>query len=449
MGIESDQLVYDYLSRVGDLAQQQQLSSGARMRLVSELRGEIDRQRGKQSADSPAAVRRIIGKLGTPDELVAAAAASADGTDTADMADMAGPASPAGASDPVSATDATGTADTAGAAGPGRDEEPTEETRETGETGEMREAGETGTGPAVPRPRTSLNSPASLNPRTSPTSRTSLSPRTSFNPRASFKEALRKAGSGRAVPRSRAKEPDPGPGPDAESAIGSATGPVHSPPHRAGTDELGPSGSEPDWWRIESSPFGDGVDVPGFVGGVEIPAMLRPPSPKEAVPDPRAGADDAPDDEGAPDGDEAPDVGEAPPKRRRLPGLRRRTRDAPREEGTSGRGFSHPLLLLAAVLLVVGAALGNWLALAGGWLIAYSSRTLSRAEAKWAAMGLPGVVVAGAVIWLWGRTEGRWGEPVPQGGLGDALGGVWPVVVRTAALASAAFLVWRARRRVE
>ncbi|NEA18948.1 hypothetical protein G3I29_26305, partial [Streptomyces halstedii] len=80
MGIESDQLVYDYLSRVGDLAQQQQLSSGTRMRLVSTLRGEIDRQRGGEAADSPATVRRILGRLGAPDELVAAAAESGDGT---------------------------------------------------------------------------------------------------------------------------------------------------------------------------------------------------------------------------------------------------------------------------------------------------------------------------------------------------------------------------------
>ncbi|MYX72041.1 hypothetical protein GT016_05740, partial [Streptomyces sp. SID3915] len=80
MGIESDQLVYDYLSRVGDLAQQQQLPSGARMRLVSTLRGEIDRQRGTQGADTPATVRRILGRLGAPDELVAAAAESGDGT---------------------------------------------------------------------------------------------------------------------------------------------------------------------------------------------------------------------------------------------------------------------------------------------------------------------------------------------------------------------------------
>jgi hypothetical protein len=404
VGIESDQLVYDYLSRVGDLAQQQQLSSGARMRLVAELRSEIDRQRGEQSADSPAAVRRIIGKLGTPDELVAAAAASADGTAELQERPARTPKN--------TPTDA------------GRGGEP------AGETGETRAR------PGAPRPRTSLN------------------------PRASLKEVLRKAGSGRGVPRPRTEEPDPEPGPDAESvpapgsgsgAPGTAAGQVPSPPHRAGTDELGPSGSEPDWWRIESSPFGDGVDVPGFVGGVDIPAMLKPPSPEGAVPAQRTGADDAPDDDGAPGGDDAPDAdaGEAPPKRRRLPGLRRRARSAPREDGANGRGFSHPLLLLAAALLVVGAALGNWLALAGGWLIAYSSRTLSRAEAKWAAMGLPGVVVAGAVIWLWGRTEGRWGDPVPQGGLGDALSGVWPVVVRTAALASAAFLVWRARRRTE
>ncbi|MGW0367320.1 hypothetical protein ACWDZW_00005, partial [Streptomyces coeruleorubidus] len=38
MGIESDQVVYEYLSRVGDVAQQRQLSSATRMRLVADLR---------------------------------------------------------------------------------------------------------------------------------------------------------------------------------------------------------------------------------------------------------------------------------------------------------------------------------------------------------------------------------------------------------------------------
>ncbi|MBK3638998.1 hypothetical protein JHN52_40505, partial [Streptomyces sp. MBT97] len=74
MGIESDQVVYEYLSRVGDVAQQRQLSSAERMRLVSELRDEIDRRRAKAAVDSPAAVRRIIDRLGSPDDLVAAAA---------------------------------------------------------------------------------------------------------------------------------------------------------------------------------------------------------------------------------------------------------------------------------------------------------------------------------------------------------------------------------------
>ncbi|MGW2088393.1 hypothetical protein [Streptomyces sp. NPDC001880] len=344
MGIESDQLVYDYLSRVGDLAQQQQLSSAARMRLVAGLRGEIDRQRGKQSGDSPAAVRRIIGRLGTPDELVAAAASSGDGTVEAE--------------------------------------------------GQPEPAAEGGRG--IPRPRWGM---------------------------------LRKDGSGKGV--SQPEEPGSG-APEAPA------GRVPSPPHMAGTDELGPSGSEPDWWRIEPGPFGDGVAVPGFVGGVEIPDMMRPPPSGEAVPRPRAAGGEEPDEEPV-----AEEEAEEEAPRRRLLRLRRR---APRVDGAGGHGFSHPLLLLAAVLLVAGAVTGSWLALAGGWLLAYSSRTLSRVEAKWAAMGLPGVVTAGALVWLWGRSDGRWGEPIGTGQMDEAIGQMWPWVVRAAAVASALYLVWRSRR---
>ncbi|MER6106237.1 hypothetical protein ABT115_29150 [Streptomyces sp. NPDC001832] len=357
MGIESDQLVYDYLSRIGDLAQQQQLSSGTRMRLVSTLRGEIDRQRGTQPADTPAAVRRIIGRLGTPDELVAAAAASADGT----------VGLPQG-SEP--------------AAGEGR---------------------------GFPRPR---------------------------------KGMLRKDSSGKGASQAREQAPDgESEGTTDSAAPEAAAGRVPSPPHMAGTDELGPSGSEPDWWRIEPGPFGDGVAVPGFTGGVEIPDMMRPPPARDAVPSPRPRTGDLLDEgDGSPEGDGTDEA----PRRRWLP---RPGRRAPREGGATGLGFSHPLLLLAAALLVTGAVMGSWPALAGGWLLAYGSRKLSRAEAKWAALGVPGVVVAGALVWLWGRTEGRWGEPIPQDGMGEALSGLWPVVVRTAAVASAAFLVWRARKR--
>ena len=71
MGIESDKVVYEYLSRVGDVAQQRQLPSSTRMRLVTELRNEIDRRRAKTTVDSPAAVRRILAYVaratGTPD----------------------------------------------------------------------------------------------------------------------------------------------------------------------------------------------------------------------------------------------------------------------------------------------------------------------------------------------------------------------------------------------
>ncbi|MFF2011817.1 hypothetical protein ACFVWY_22430 [Streptomyces sp. NPDC058195] len=345
MGIESDQLVYDYLSRVGDLAQQQQLSSADRMRLVATLRGEIDRQRGKAPGDSPAAVRRIIGRLGSPDELVAAAATPGDGA----------------AESPV----------------------PREVPR-----------------PAVPRPRRSL---------------------------------LRKDAPGPAAAAEAPPEPAGDPGP--------------LPPHRAGTDELGPSRGEPDWWRVEQVPFGRGVDVPGFTGGVEIAAMLRQPL-LPAGPGAGTAEDGAEGEEAEGAAEEAEGTGEedAPAKpRRRLPRLVRRTPRADRQGGGGG-GFTHPLLLLAALLLVAGAATGSWLALAGGWLLTYSSRTLSRTEAKWAVMGLPGTVAAGALLWLWGRSDGRWGEPVAAGQLNAAIDETWPWALRGAAVATALYLVWRARR---
>ncbi|MER5310264.1 hypothetical protein ABT034_21035 [Streptomyces sp. NPDC002773] len=79
MGIESDQLVYDYLSRVGDLAQQRQLPAGDRMRLVSTLRNEIDRRRATHGEESPSAVRGILGALGTPDEVVERVGGGDDG----------------------------------------------------------------------------------------------------------------------------------------------------------------------------------------------------------------------------------------------------------------------------------------------------------------------------------------------------------------------------------
>ncbi|MEV7390619.1 hypothetical protein [Streptomyces sp. NPDC091215] len=307
MGIESDQVVYEYLSRVGDIAHQRQLSSADRMRLVSGLRNEIDRHRAKTTVDSPAAVRRILDRLGTPDEVVEAAGGT---TDTV-------PQSPAAV--PV-----------------------------------QREAGK----PAAP-------------------------------PAGDLRDV---------VPSPRHGESDSG----------------------------GPG--QPDWWRVDSSPFGDGEGVPGFVGGVEIPELLRKPRlRKEAEP---AAAEEA----AAP---KAPEAEAAP---------RRRVRLLPRAASGAGGGWSNPLLLLAAAALVVGAVLGNWFALLLGWLTAYGSRRLTPTETKLAVMWVPGLSVAAGVVWLWGRSDGRWGAPIAQGQMSGAVGETWPWVVRGAAVASALYLVWRSQR---
>ncbi|MEU4208402.1 hypothetical protein AB0F13_00120 [Streptomyces sp. NPDC026206] len=332
MGIESDQLVYDYLSKVGDLAQRQALTSGDRMRLVSRLRAEIERRRAAEGADTPAAVQRILDGLGTPAEAVA----DADGTP--------------------------------GAAGPGR----------------------------VPVQRRHDEAVSVRTPRT------------------------------------------------AGAAL---------PPHLATEEELRPlgGGGVPEGWGLEPGPPRGGDEVHGFVGGIEIADMLRPPEAARRAP----GAGEA--------------VGElwpGQPHPGRPQSKQPQSKEpagaaAPREpdedpEGTDERRFSFwrsrsgvplsPLLLLVAVLLVAGAVTGNWIALAAGWALAYVTRRLTQTESKLAVMGVPGLVAAGGLVWLWGRVNGRWGEPIPQGEMGAALSETWPVVVKVAAVASAVFVLWRARR---
>ncbi|MEV6754946.1 hypothetical protein [Streptomyces sp. NPDC051214] len=362
MGIESDQLVFDYLSRVGDLAQQHQLPSAARMRLVSDLRNEIDRSRAKASADNPAAIRRILDRLGAPEELVEAAGSGASTADS-DAPDLPKAHKP---------------------------REPHKPHK-----------------PRTPRPAV-------------PTQRTG-------QPKERPKRLRR------AVPRPRpaAEEPEP-PQDD-----------LPSPPHLASTDELGARGSEPDWWRVDSSPFGLADSVPGFTGGVEIPEILKPPPKKRPEEDKRAADDEADEeDEGEEEEwEEADDTARAPRRRLRI------RRPVTAAGAPTGPRFTNPLLLLAAALLTVGAILGNWLALGGGWLLAYASRRLSRAEAKWAVLGLPGLSVAAGITWLWGRNEGRWGDPIREGHMSDAMAETWPWVVRGAAIASALYLLWRSQRQ--
>ncbi|MFD9032919.1 hypothetical protein ACFVZW_17470 [Streptomyces sp. NPDC059567] len=308
MGIESDQLVFDYLSRVGDLAQQRQLPSSTRMRLVSTLRSEIDRRRATYGQESPTAIRGILQELGTPDEVVDGAAGNA------------------------------------------------------------------------PAPK------------------------------------LPEQQSGRSRKKSEAPKPVPG----------------AAPPHLAGMDEVGTADTEPDWWRLgddtpEPRP-GDDL-VPGFRGGVEIPELLKPPVEDEEEP-------------------------EEPVEPRR--GWRRVLRRAPveaeggTEEAVPARRFrlGSPLLLLAALLLIGGAVFGSLIPLALGWLLAYASRRLSRAEIQWAVVILPALAATTGAVWLWGRVAGRWGAPVARGGeaMGAAISETWPWTLKGAALASALFLLWRSRR---
>ncbi|GLX51333.1 membrane protein [Streptomyces hygroscopicus subsp. hygroscopicus] len=359
MGIESDKVVYEYLSRVGDIASQRQLPSSTRMRLVSELRNEIDRDRARATVDSPAAVRRILERLGTPDEVVEAAGGTGP-VDGAGRPSAAVPAQPA----------------------------PREREAEERPRGLRR---------VVPRPRP-----------TEPRSEPSVPPRD-----------------------------------------------VPTPPHTAAAHELGDPEAPPDWWRLadgafggaRNGPFPDTDPVPGFTGGVEIPELLRRP-PHETEKARKEAAEEPAAEQAAPVPARrfglfprrapatAPAAGAAEgdaPTRRLLPG--------------PAAGWSNPFLLLAAAALVAGAVLGNWFALLAGWAIAYTSRRLSPAESRWAVLVLPGTAAAAGLVWLWGRQSGRWGDPITQGHMGDALSQTWPWVVRGAAVASALYLVWRSQRK--
>ncbi|EPH42134.1 hypothetical protein ABT390_19860 [Streptomyces aurantiacus] len=419
MGIESDQLVFDYLSRVGDVAQQRQLSSGTRMKLVSGLRSEIDRRRAG-AADSPAAVRRILDRLGTPDDLVDAAAANPDDVS---------------------------------AAIPEQDDEPTTSSRlrrVVPEAGRLRRA--------VPRPR--------LRPASAQRS-------------APEKDSAARASGPAAAPMS-------GPVPEPRRP---------APPHLASTEELGTTGDaglEPDWWRVDNTPTAGADTVHGFVGGVEIPEMLKPPptaraagpgrpvsmakpgggSTREGTEDAEDYGDDAEEGfEGAEDGEwddeEGPDGAFEAAPRRRLGGLLPPSaRAAAPAKGaaaqgssakadvaggavTAARAFSltSPLVLLAALALIAGAVIGNWFALVGGWVVAWFSRKLTPAEKKVGVFVVPGLAVASGIGWLWGRSQGKWGDTIVKGHMNEAVADTWPWVVRGAAVASALFLVWRSQRQ--
>ncbi|MCX2180856.1 hypothetical protein KV205_09985 [Streptomyces sp. SKN60] len=193
--------------------------------------------------------------------------------------------------------------------------------------------------------------------------------------------------------------------------------PVPSAPPVEAPDAEVPSPRAADWWDGAAADAADPTGkVAGFMGGVEIPELLKPPPEEDE------------DDEESGEAPEEPEEAEEAPEAKRKFRLPR---------------FGSPLLLASALLLLAGAALGSVPPVAAGWLLAYLSR-----ERRIAALTLPGLVAAGGAIWLWGRVEGRWGAPIAPGeaAMGAALSTTWPWTLRTAAILSALYLLWRARR---
>jgi hypothetical protein len=70
VSIQGDQVVYDYLSRVGDIAHGK-LSPARRATLVAELRAKIESERTQVGAEEPDQVRLLLQRLGEPEAVVA------------------------------------------------------------------------------------------------------------------------------------------------------------------------------------------------------------------------------------------------------------------------------------------------------------------------------------------------------------------------------------------
>ncbi|MER7758792.1 hypothetical protein [Streptomyces sp. NPDC097619] len=469
MGIESDQLVYDYLSRVGDLAHRQQLPSADRMRLVAGLRNEIDRQRARYEPETAATVRRILQRIGTPEEVLAEVSGGSGAGRGADDDPPARPRRSAG----------TGSGAVAGASGPADGRGPGASGASGGE-GSGREGG-VGRGtvlPGVPVPGV----PEQRGPGRArglgrwsgdgADGRDGSGGSGARDGSDGAESAGGKGGKGgrgeRAAGRPRLFRRARGKGGAPEEPVPAAPSPTAAlPPHLAGADELGSERGEPDWWRVDPVPFGAGSDVPGFAGGIEIPELLRKPR-RPADEDEREDEHDDGEDayeEGAggtggrPGGRAALEPPGEPVGRARtvVRALRERRRllkgtGAPEPAadaapaGGAARPRPHALLLLAAAVLVAGLVSGLWLLLPAGWALVYVSRVPGPAERKAVLFGLPGAAVAGMAGWVWGRADGRWGEALASGQEARAFVDLWPWGARAAAVGLVLYLVWRSRR---
>ncbi|WP_405582773.1 hypothetical protein [Streptomyces sp. NBC_01190] len=376
MGVESDRLVFDYLSRIGDLAQTA-LPAAQRMQLVARLRTDIAKQRG--GSDSPAAVRRILDRIGSPDAVVDAAA------------------------------------ERGGTAGSG--------------SGGSWGGGGWGGGGTVPPPGAEA-------------------PTGYYGPYRKPEAAGRPESAG---------------GAGGAGGSGDAAGP-EGPGDAAAS---GPTGAT-EWWRVQPAggrpPAGEELaGLPGMTGGVTIPlydedlvedVVDGPFGPrvvrKRLVPVEEAAAEEA---EGLPEAvagksrwwPRLPGRGGAAAKAERA-AKTGKAGEAAKVAKAGRKGWGSPVLLLAAALLVAGAAIGSLIPMGLGWLLGYFSRRLSRQQAKFGILGIPGTAALGMLVWLWGRDVGKWSTPIADGKLGEAIQDALPATIRLAAIGSALYLLWRSRR---
>ncbi|MCE7079100.1 hypothetical protein [Streptomyces sp. ST2-7A] len=360
MGIEGEQLVLDYLSRVGDLAHTTGLSPTERRDLVTRLRADITRRRSEvQGDESRADVKRILKGVGRPEDVVAA-------------------------------------------------------------------AGERAT--AVPDPRPAAPEPA---PEPAP--------------------AQAPAPASAQPPAPAAAQPPP----VADAAPAPAEPRVPAVPATPAVPAGRPTARHP--WADELPREYYGGHLPGMEGGFTDPEVTNPrpvdftkptdavpgvPGAPEAVPGPRAEPGADPAAPAAPGDGAAGDPGDG-----RAPRDSRRAVWRAARRGLGGRHVGGPVELLAVLLLVGGGLLGELIAMAGGWLLAYWAPRIGRTEAKWAVFGMPALVASGYLIWLYGRVNEQWGDPLEAEAMTDAFTANVPLVVRAAAVASALFILWRGLRR--
>ncbi|WP_062217186.1 hypothetical protein [Streptomyces sp. NBRC 109706] len=335
MGIEDEKLVFDYLSRVGDLAHGTSMSAAERVRLVNRLRDEIGRERAGSGAENRASVKRILGRLGSPEDVVAGAAG-------------AGNSPPRAASPPPRPT------------------------------------------PQKPTPPARPTPPAALPPQRA-------------RPGAEATEAVEAVETGPEVPTGR-------------------------------------TGGLPrvDNWRDgQIGGFTGGVDIPELMGPSGLPAAERGPGTEAEL---EAAEQEAAEEAAAEASLTQPVVEDEDPPRPRRRGARLA------RAVLSGRRRGGVIELAGVAALVGGAVAPSVYAMALGWLLAYWSPRLSIREGQWAAIGMPALIATGYAVWLLGRAGGYWGELLEEGDAEAALTDHWPLLLRTAALASAAFLLFRARR---